>query len=249
VLRYDGKQAMKVESTVSGTTQKLTYQISALREWKVVDVDDQGNARIAITIVRAQVDATNPDGTKLAFDTEKAGNEGPLAAVVGKPLVEVKLSPTGQVLDVQQTQAAAAGQFVALARTLFYPVPPVSVKPGTVWQHDLDLPLPPPLGNGETVRIRQTFRLEKLADSVATINLQSTTAEEIKDKARLARIAQFLPSGRIELDLSRGVLRTTDLKLDHTVNDFAGADSVQHVTGSQRETLRDEIAGSPTRAQ
>ena len=247
VLRYDGKQTMAVESTVSGTNQKLTYQISSVREWKVLEVDEKGNGRMTMSIVQAQVEATSPDGKAVRFDTEKDGSPNPLASVVGKPLVEVKLSPTGQVLEIQQSQPSAPGQFVALARTLFYPMPPVAVKPGTTWQYDLELPLPPPLGNNETIRIRQTFRLEKAADSVAFINLQSAPAEEIKDKARMARIAQFLPSGRIELDLSRGVLRVADLTLDQTVTDFAGPDSVQRVTGSHREVLKDQLAGSPAR--
>ena len=197
VLRYDGKQSMTVESTVSGTDQKHSYQITSVREWKVLGVDKEGNVRVTMTIVRAQVEATSPDGQAITFDTEKDRTQNPLAAVIGKPLVEAKLSPFGQVLDIQQAQSSAPGQFVALARTLFYPVPSVPVKPGTAWQQDMDLPLPPPLGNNETIRIRQTFRLEKVVDSVAFINLQSTPAEEITDKARMARIAQFLPSGRI----------------------------------------------------
>ena len=249
VLRYDGKQSMTVESTVSGTAQELTYEIASLREWKVLEVDAKGNARMTMTIVRIQVEATSPNGEKLRFDSEKDGSQNPLTAVVGKPLVEVKLSPSGQVVNIQQSQPSVPGQFVALARTLFYPVPSVPVKPGMGWQHEMELPLPPPLGNNETVRIRQTFRLEKVTDSVALINFQSVPAEEIKDKARMARVAQFLPSGRIELDLSRGVLRSADLTLDQTVTDFAGTDSVQRVTGSHREVLKDDLAGSPARRQ
>lgn len=249
ILRYDGRQTLSVTSTVSGTTQKFSSQTSSLREWKVLAVDKDGNAQLAMTILRVQVDATNPDGKKITFDTEKDGGKGPLAVMIGQPLLEAKLSPLGQLLDIRESQSAAAGQFIAHVRTLLYPVPAVAVTPGTGWQHDLELPLPPPVGNGEQIRIRQTFRLEKVTDSVAMINLKSAPAEEIKDRAVLAKVAQFLPGGRIELDLSRGVVRSLELDLDQTVSDFAGSESVLHVTGSYREVLKDDLAKAAPRRQ
>lgn len=249
VLRYDGKQSLTVESTVSGTTQKFTSETISMREWRVLGVDAKGNARLAMTILRAKVEATSADGKKIAFDTETDGENSPLAAVIGKPLVEVTLSPTGQVIEIGGSQSAAAGQFVAHIRTLLYALPASAVAPGASWQNDLQLPLPPPVGKGEQVRLRQTFRLEKVADSVATINLASGLAEEIKDKARVAAIAQFLPGGKIELDLSRGVLRSVELKIDQTVTEFAGPDSTMHVTGSYRDVLKDDVAAASSRGQ
>lgn len=244
VLRYDGKQSLTVESTVSGTTQKFTSETISLREWRVLGVDGKGNARLAMTIVRAKVEATSGDGTKIAFDTENDGENSRLAALIGKPLVEVTLSPTGQVIEIDSSPSAAAGQFVAHIRTLLYALPTSAVVPGASWQNDLQLPLPPPVGKGEQFRLRQTFRLEKVTDSVATINLASELAEENKDKARAAAIAQFLPAGKIELDLSRGVLRRVELALDQEVTGFAGPDSTMHVTGTYREVLKDDVAAA-----
>lgn len=248
VLRYDGKQSLNVESTVSGTTQKFTSETISLREWRVLSVDGNGNARLAMTILRAKVDATSAAGKKIAFDTETDGENSPLGPLIGKPLVELTLSPTGQVVEIDSSQSAAAGQFVAHIRTLLYALPASAVAPGASWQNDLQLPLPPPVGKGEQVRLRQTFQLEKVADSVATINLASQLAEENKDKARAAAIAQFLPSGKIELDLARGVLRSVELTLDQKVTEFAGPDSTMHVTGTYREVLKDDVAAaSPER--
>jgi hypothetical protein len=247
VLLYDGKQSLTVESTVAGATQKFASETVSTREWRVLGVDGKGNARLAMTIVRAKVDATGADGRKIAFDSEKDGENNPLASIVGKPLVEVTLSPAGQVLEIGESKVAGAGQFVAHIRTLLYVLPATAVAPGATWQYDLQLPLPPPLGKGEQVRLRQAFQLDKVAESVATINLASGLAEEIKDKARVAAIAQFLPSGKIELDLSRGVVRSVDLTIDQEVTEFAGIDSMMHVTGSYREVLRDDVAASPGR--
>ena len=249
VLRYQGKQNTTIESTVSGTTQKFTSETNSLREWRVIGVDEKGNARLSMTIVRVHVEAKGPDGKKLSFDTEKDGEQSPLAVVVGTPLVEVILSPTGQVVEIVESKSAAAGPFVAHVRTLLFPMPPKDVAPGTRWQHDLTLPVPAPMGKFDQVRVRQTFGLEKVANSVATINLESAPAEEIKDRALMGRIAQFLPSGRVELDLSRGVLRSLELTLDQKVSDFAGKDSVMQVTGSYSEVLKDDVAGVSTGRQ
>jgi hypothetical protein len=246
VLRYDGKHAMAVESTVSGKTLKLDSETSSSREWRVLKVDEKGNARLALTIVRAQVAATSPDGQKIAFDTEQDENN-PLAGMVGKPLVEVLLSPNGQVVEMGQPQHPAAGPFVSLLRTQLTPLPPQAIAVGTGWQQDVSLPLP---GGGDAkIRVRQTFRLKKVTDSVATINLTSTLAEEINDKAMMERVAQFLPSGRIEFDTSRGVVRSLDLVLDQKVTDFAGSGSIMTVTGSYREVLHEAVAGVPGKRQ
>jgi hypothetical protein len=244
VLRYEGKRSMTVESTVSGTTQKFSSDTESLREWRIIGVDTKGNARLVMSILRVKVDATEPNGKSLKFDTATDEEPGPLASIIGKPLLELTLSPSGQVLDVSQADSDAVGAFVSNVRTLLFPVPPTPIAVGTGWQVDLELPMPPPLGPNEKMRLRQTFRLEKIADSVAQINLATTTVEEINDRSRLGSIAQYLPSGRIELDLSRGVVRSVEQTIDQTVKDFAGSDSVMHVTGKYREVLKDDVAGS-----
>jgi hypothetical protein len=244
VLRYEGKRTMTVESTVSGVTQKFSSETESLREWRVASVDSKGNARLIMTILWVKVDATEPNGKRFKFDTASEDQRGPLAEIVGKPLLEVTLSPSGQIVDLSQSNSDIAAGFVANVRTLLFPVPPTPVAVGTGWQIDLDLPMPPPLGPAEKMRLRQTFRLEKVVESVAQINLATTTVEEIKDRSRLGAIAQYLPSGRIELDLSRGVIRSVDQTVDQTVKDFAGSDSVIQVTGIYREVLKDDVAGS-----
>src|SRR5262245_57793058 len=118
VLRYDGSQVINVESTVSGTKQNFTSNTSSRREWKVLEVDGNGNATLAMTIAYIRVEATTPDGKKVAFDTQQKDSQHPFASVVGRPIVQVKLSPSGQVLGIQETESKAAGQFIAHIRTL-----------------------------------------------------------------------------------------------------------------------------------
>ncbi len=244
LLRYDSKDTIAGESTISGTTQKYSSHTNSVREWRVTDVDDQGNARLELRIVRVQAEMTSPNGARIAFDTDKDGEKSPLAAVVGKPIVELTLTASGQVKELKPSKSAEAGPFVAMVRTRLFPLPNVPVQVGTGWQYDFDLPLPPPLGRtNEQVRIRQTLRLEKVRDGVAIINLQTSLAEETKDKSLLSRVAQFLPAGQIELDIQRGVLRSIELKLDQTVSGFSGADSQARVTGNSTERLHDDVAG------
>jgi hypothetical protein len=244
VLRYEGTRSLTIESTVSGSTQKFSSETKSLREWRVIEVDAKGNAKLSMSILSVKVDATETNGKVLKFDTDAEGQSGPLADIVGKPMLEVTLTPSGQVVSVSEARPETSGAFVANVRTLLFPVPPTPVGVGTGWQIDLDLPMPPPVGPAEKMRLRQTFRLEKVVDSVAQINLATTTVEDINDKSRLSSIAQYLPSGRIELDLSRGVVRSVQQTIDQTVKEFAGSDSVIKVTGSYREVLKDVVAGA-----
>ena len=237
VWRFQSVQTVRIESTVSGTKQEFSSQTRALREWKVQNVDAQGNAQLTVTIVEAQVQAQMPDGKKIEFDTEDNSKPTPLDEVVGRPLAEIQLSPSGQILNLRQSGSTAAGPFLAHLRTLIYPLPDRPIGVGASWQQELPLPLPPPLGTGEQVMLRQTLQLEKVEGGIATINLRTTPAEEMKDKQLLARIAQFMPSGRIEFDVTRGLVRNQELILDHVVNEFAGAESTMVVSGTHHEKL------------
>ena len=248
VLRYDTRQSLSVTSTITGASQEFRSETRALRVWKVLAVNEKGNARLAMSIERVRVEATRGGEKKISYDSEIPDQKGPLGDIVGRPLLEVTISPFGQVIEVGEPLVPEAGQFVANVRLLIYPVPPQPIVAGTGWQTDLELPVPT-LGTNEKVRLRQTYRLEKLSDPVAAINLVTSFAEEIKDKARLTALMQFLPAGKIEFDISRGVVRSVDLKLDQKVTEFAGSDSVMQVTGSYGEVLREEIAGVPREGQ
>jgi hypothetical protein len=246
VLRYEAKHVIDMESTVSGSTQTFKSETSSIREWKVLEVEPSGAARLELTILEVRVDAKTPDGKKFAFDTKKEPNH-PLAGMVGKPMVELKLSPSAQILDLRDKGGPAASQFAGHVRALVYGFPTTPIRPGATWQQDIDLPLPQPSGEADEVRVRQTLRLEKVGDATATINLRTAPAEEIKDKTILERLAQFLPSGWIEVDLSSGIVRSQELALDQTVTDFAGPDSTMHVTGSYHERLINEVARNESR--
>src|SRR5262249_28972246 len=134
VLRYEGKRTMTVESTVSGTTQKFVSDTESLREWRVIGIDGKGNARLAMSILRVKVDATESSGKCLKFDAATDGEAGPLASVIGRPLLEVTVSASGQVIEVSEATGENVSSFVANVRTLLFPVPPTPIAIGTGWQ-------------------------------------------------------------------------------------------------------------------
>src|SRR5262245_49808912 len=98
VLRYESKRTMTVESTVTGMTQKFSSDTESLREWRVLGVDAKGNARLVMSLVWVKVNATEPSGKSFKFDTATDEDPGPIKEVIGKPLLEVTLSPSGQVI-------------------------------------------------------------------------------------------------------------------------------------------------------
>ena len=165
--------------------------------------------------------------------------------MVGRPLVEATLSPSGQISNVKELQPNVGSQFSSNIRTLICPFPESPIVPGTDWQQDINLPLPE--GTNETVKLTQTYHFEKEDASVVTINLETAPAEAIADKNTMVRVAQFLPSGQIKFDLSTGFLRSQNLKLSQTVDQFAGEGSVMRVTGVYTERLIDVVASSDAR--
>jgi hypothetical protein len=77
-------------------------------KWKVIEVDNQGIATIAVQIAAMSMLASGPDGQEVRFDSESTDEPQGYAAILrplGKRLseseVQLKMSPRGEVTDVK----------------------------------------------------------------------------------------------------------------------------------------------------
>jgi hypothetical protein len=241
--RYEVRQSLTWESTLAGSKQVSQVETRTVREWRATATDAGGNARLTLTILRLQIDAALPDGSKRVVDSDKDGAH-PLAAVVGKPVLDVTLNPSGRILALQPRQGSGTEQLAAHVRVLAVPLPAAPVTAGTRWQNDFELVMPPPVGSGEKYTARHIVQVEKLDGTRATLNMQAVLTEEIKERATLARLAQFLPQGKIEFDAARGLMIRQDLMLDQTITDFAGKDSSVRIRGTYQEQLVESVAAN-----
>src|SRR5271155_1924167 len=77
VLTYNVVQATKVVETIidEKTTKPVEMQITtkhtAVRRWKVAEIDDKGIATLEMTIASMKWEHTAPDGTTEVFDSSK----------------------------------------------------------------------------------------------------------------------------------------------------------------------------------
>lgn len=239
--RYDTRQEMSWESVIGGSKQSSRVDVRSVRIWKVDRVDASGDVQLALTIQRLQIETVLPNGTKTIMDSEKDADH-PLSKTVGQPVVQITMSPMGQIERIEQLQRNGTEQLSTHLRTLVVPLSADPVRVGAEWQNRFDLVLPPPVGNGEKFAARHVMRLEQLEGSRATLNVRTELVDAVTDSSSAARLAQFISSGRVQFDVARGVIVSQDLRIDRTVADFAGKESSVRISGYYREQLAESVA-------
>jgi hypothetical protein len=98
---------------LSESSEKAAKQIAEVEQeldltWKVLEVDDDGNARISLSVSAFSFLAKGPDGQEVRYDSESTEEPQGYAAMllpIGKRLaeaaVEFTMSPSGAVTDMK----------------------------------------------------------------------------------------------------------------------------------------------------
>ncbi len=237
-IRYGGEHVMRIEATAGDSTQTAKTQTKFLRQWTVQQVDADGTATLVMSIERVQVDASMPDGNRIAFDTDKE-TDTPASGMVKRPLVQVRLRPNGQVAELKEAAGGGWSQFISGVKLLFCPFPTVPITAGTAWQRELEVRLP---GSASAkVKLRQTFRLEQLDGSSAVVSVNTEPAEQV-DPPLMAQVAQLLGNGKFLFDVQNGLLKSQNTSVQQVVQGYAGSDSQMQVVGQFSESLLDPAA-------
>lgn len=152
-------QLVKETVPIGGQSVELPMTLLVDAKWEVTSVDEAGVATIKPTINRLKFEAKNPFLGEIKVDTQAAPSaagmtdlEQTLRASVGLSW-EFKLSPTGQISDVQlPAEAPARGDELSLSlaapaqlqsvMTPLLVLPPQSPKPGESWTVADALPVP-----------------------------------------------------------------------------------------------------------
>jgi len=148
--------------------------------------------------------------------------------------------------ELKELGGGGAGQFISGIRMLFCPFPAVPISAGTAWQREVELALPGP--SGKKIKLRQTFRLERLDDNTASVSVSTEPAEQLEAQL-MAQVAQFLGKGKFLFDVRNGLVRSHSSSVQQTVKGFAGENSQMQVVGRFSETLLEPAARTAKSAE
>lgn len=238
------------ETTINSTQTQKHY--------RVVGVDDSGNATLETMIDRVQMSVKFNDGAPATFDSIQPKEKDleqfvPIRKTIGRPS-RIVYSPKGEVLTVLELQTNSEGStFKEItikgadklendkSRSLGFliPLPEDSVKIGDSWNEDFEAEVSVSKVLRKKVPIRRIFTLKSVEGNLAVISFKTKIMERLNDPKFSIQLIQKTPSGTIKLDLEKGVIVSQDVSLDKAqVGVFDGQGAMRAIT-SVVETLVD----------
>ncbi|MFM7206417.1 MAG: hypothetical protein ACKO4T_07105 [Planctomycetaceae bacterium] len=227
------------ETTMNGTTQAVETLTDSTKTWAVVAVDAAGTATLEQSVDDVTMISRTSDRGEIRWSSNDGEQPPPGYELVphslGVPLVRLTVGADGRVLDRRELRpcpAAASGDLVIVP----FPDDPVAI--GAEWTIPQEVVVEVPNGPRKAVRTRLRYRLDAVADGIATIAVDTTVLTPIDDPRLEARLLERIWDGTIRFDLERGHVVGRQTAIDRRVVGFGGPQSsVRYKASLEEEAL------------
>jgi len=224
------------ETTMNGVTQAVETLTDSTRCWKVVAVDADGTATLEHSVDDVTMTSRTSDQGEIRWSSD--GGEVPppgyelVPHSLGKPLVRMTVATDGRILQRQELlpcPPAATGDLVVV------PLPDDAVAVGAEWTVPQEVVVEVPNGPRKAVRTRLRYRLESVADGIATIAVDTTVLTPVDDPRLEARLMERIWDGTIRFDVNSGRVVGRRTSIDRRVVGFGGPQSSVRYKASLEE--------------
>ncbi len=214
------------ETTIQEQPETSRTRSVAIRSWKVLDVDDVGNATVQLTVEELEMWQKVSDRDEVTYNSRTDKTAPPeylqAAETVGVPLLTAKVTPSGQIVARDRPKE----NFDLGLGQMTIPFPEKPQSPGQSWYVPRQLLVQLPGGTIKRIKIRQKHTLVKVETGVATIRIVSQPITPIDNPQIEAQLMQDLIDGTVRFDLDKGCLLSRQVDWDETVVEFAGPSSM-----------------------
>ena len=224
------------ETTMNDTTQTVETMTDSTKTWKVVAVDAAGRATIEQSVDDVVMTSRTSDRGEIRWDAAGAGEPPPgyeaVRASLGRPIVRLVVTADGRVIERRELlpcPPAATGDLVVV------PLPEGAVRVGHEWTVPQEVVVEAPGGARKAVRTRIRYRLDALADGIATIRVDTTVLTPVDEPALEARLLERIWNGTIRFDLAAGRIVDRATAIDRRVVGFGGPQSSVRYKASLEE--------------
>lgn len=237
-VRYEVSDSYTM-TTRKGRFQESLYNRSDVtRHYRVVSVDDQGEAVLELMIDRVRLTAQFDDAPPTIFDSSDPDQQPPkfqsILASVGKPMSRMRVSSQGEMLGMQNLQGGPATGLDP-AQNFLLVFPEKAVEIGETWKQTLEIEVPVTARLKEKMNLLRTYTLEKVEEDVATIGMVTVLTKPVRDPAIKTRLLQQTPSGTIQFDMKRQQLISRELRVNESVIGAFGAETLVEARGLRTE--------------
>jgi hypothetical protein len=227
------------ETTMNGTTQTVETMTDSTKTWRVVALDDAGRATLEHSVDDVTMTSRTSDRGEVRWSS---GGDAPppqgyesVRASLGVPLSRLMVDRDGRVVERQELRPSppsSTGDLVVV------PLPDGPVAPGAEWTIPQEVVVEVPNGPRKLVRTRLRYRLDRVADGIATIRVDTTVLTPIDDPRLEARLLERIWDGEIRFDIEAGRVISRRTGIDRRVVGFGGPESSVRYKASLEETVR-----------
>ncbi len=251
---YNVNEQVRYVTQQAGINVVTQQTNDSSKHFRVVSVDDEGNALLEPVIDRIKMLAQFADQPVVEYDSTKndivPSQFQRHQEAVGRSLARFRHSRDGKLLAVQVIDGNLPQSIAdAAAKTdpklsFLSPLPSGPIAVGHRWKEKYDEKTSAGKGLTQQIPMMRQYEFKSLVNGVATITFKTSILALITDPEIQGRLAQQTPSGTIEFDVHRGLIQSRKLTTSAKIINAFGPQSLLEVAGESNETLvSSELAG------
>jgi hypothetical protein len=257
-VNYEVSDHVRYVMQQAGKSFETFQRNDSSKHFRVVSVDEEGSAILEPIIDRIKMskgrrEADENDGSKLhdqtlvEFDSAKdkvAPSEFQRhKETIGKPMARFQFASHGKLLSVRLIDNNVPKAMTAAADkadpklNFLVPLPTEPISIGHRWKQKYDEPISVGQGLTQQIPMLRQYELLSISDGIATIKFKTSILALLNEPKIQGQLAQQTPSGTIEFDIERGLIRSKKSITNETVVNALGQQTVLQVIGESTEKL------------
>ena len=245
-IRWNVEHVATTKAQIAGKNEDTSSRTQSVKLWKVKHVDNAGNITFEHSVESTTLWQKIGDSEPISYDSkvDKVAPDQFAAAqeMIGKPLAEVTISPTGQIVR----RDSDGKQINFGVGDLCTPLPDQPVPVGHQWFVPTEFDATDEDGKRLKLKARINYQLAKITEGAAIISFRSEVRTPIESDQVKSQLLQKLNDGYVAIDLKKGRLVSKEVLWNEKVQEYAGADSFLHYVGRMTEDI---VVGSPIQPQ
>lgn len=243
-IHYEVSQVTKRTSRKGPAQQIVKDTVREQKHLTVVDVNDDGSFVLKTVFDRVRMEA-KLDEKMVSFDSRKPKSEDPAGFAafrkqIAKPRFHVLFQANGKLKAVRRLAAAKGADQDSAGKSndgssYLVVFPEKLVKVGSAWRELYTVRLPVSRESTRTIEVLRTYRLNSIEDGVAKITFASSLKTPVRNPELLAKLVQAAPSGTIDFDIENGLILKRTMRVDETVLNHSGPQSLLHTVSKRLE--------------
>ncbi len=254
VVHYEDRFHSTIRLQKANKTVRILNNRKSRKHYRVLSVDKKGQGLVETVIDHIKIRAQQGDEPAITIDSSDGPDSCPvnfrtLLATIGRPIARSRCDSSGKLLNVLSISKAwlkahpgASNQ--SLAKSLqkqgfLVPLPEQPVPIGGTWEESHEATTSDRVGKQHRITLKKIYSLQKVEKDRATITWKTIRLTPITDPRLLAQLIQLVDTGKVILDIDRGVVISKTSNIDRTLVGPFGADTLM-IARTKHELLLSE---------